>query len=185
LLAPLRHSLRVTFRERRWVLPGKTLKVHADVDGAVEEAIAASQDGGLAGRLIRYIGGGSVDERVSANVTYSESAVNRFVRRVADAIDREPRDATVVATGSSVSVVPQKNGRKLRDNLLTDQLSAAVLNARADHTITALTHPIKPEVTASEVAEQYPTYLTLDRSSFTLRLWEDLEPAKAYTVAVG
>ena len=40
-------------------------------------------------------------------------------------------------------------------------------------------------MTKSEVAAEYPSYLTLDRSTFTLRLWEDLKLAKTYTVAVG
>jgi len=185
LLGPLRHSLRVGYDGRSWELPGEMLKVHADLDAAVDEALAASRDGGLPGRLVRYVSGSSVDEQVSADVTYSHPAVNRFVRRVSGAIDREPQDATVEASGESLSVAPAEYGRKLRDNLLTRQLNAAVLNANADHTIAARTHPVKPEVTGSEVAAEYPTYLTLDRATYTLRLWNDLKLAKSYTVAVG
>lgn len=185
LLAPLRHSLKVGYDGRSWVLSGKTLKLHADVDGAVEEALAESRDGGLPGRLVRYVTGRGVDEQLPAEVAYSEPAVNGFVRRVADAIDREPKDATVEASGESLSIVPAEYGRKLRDNLLARQLNAAVLNADADHTIAARTHPLKPEIVGSEVADAYPTYLTLDRATFTLRLWEDLKLARTYTVAVG
>jgi lipoprotein-anchoring transpeptidase ErfK/SrfK len=185
LLAPLRHSLRVGYDGERWVLPGKTLKLHADVDQAVEEAIAESRDGGLPGRLVRYVTGGGVDEQLSADVTYSRPAVNRFVSEVADEIDREPKDATVEPSGESLGIAPAEYGRKLRDNLLTRQLNAAVLNAGADHTIAARTHSIKPEVTGSEVADEYPSYLTLDRATYTLRLWEHLKLAKTYTVAVG
>ena len=76
-------------------------------------------------------------------------------------------------------------GRKLRDNQLTEQINAAVLNADADHTIAARTHSTKPEVTGDEVTAEYPSYLTLDRATFTLRLWEHLKLAKTYTVAVG
>jgi lipoprotein-anchoring transpeptidase ErfK/SrfK len=175
----------VGYDGRSWRLSGEHLKVHADLDHAVEEALEVSRDGGLPSRVVRYVTGGEVDESVSADVTYSRSAVNRFVRRIAAAIDREPEDATVEASGSSVTVVPQENGRKLRDNLLTDQLNAAVLNVNADHTIAARTHPVMPNVTASEVASEYPTYLTLDRANFTLKLWKNLKPAKTYTVAVG
>lgn len=185
LLAPLRHSLRVGYDGESWVLSGKTLKLHADVDQAVEEAIAESRDGGLPGRLVRYVTGGGVDEQLSADVSYSQPAVNHFVREVADEINREPKDATVEASGESLSIAPAEYGRKLRDNLLTRQLNAAVLNASADHTVAARTHSIKPEVIGSEVADEYPSYLTLDRASYTLRLWEHLKLAKTYTVAVG
>jgi lipoprotein-anchoring transpeptidase ErfK/SrfK len=185
LLGPLRHSLRVGYDGDSWELPGKSLKVHADLDAAVEEALAESRDGGFPGRLVRYVTGGSVEEQIPADVTYSRRAINRFVRQVAAEIDREPRDASVEPSADSLEVVPAKNGRKLRDNLLTRRLRAAVLNADADHTIAARTHYTKPDVTTKEVAAAYPSYLTLDRGAFTLRLWKNLKLAKTYTVAVG
>jgi Uncharacterized protein conserved in bacteria len=185
LLAPLRHSIRVSFDGRSWELPGESLKVSADVDSAVADALAASREGGLPGRLVRYVTGGSVDKQVSAEIVYSQPAVNRFVRKVAKAVDREAQDATVNSTGDSLEVVAGKNGRKLRDKLLTRELGAAVLNANARHTIVAQVHSTKPEVTKGEVASEYPSYLTLDRATFTLRLWKHLKLAKTYTVAVG
>lgn len=185
LLGPLRHSLRVGYDGERWTLPGESLKVHANLDTAVEEALAESRDGGLPGRLVRYVTGGSVDDAVSADVTYSKPAINRFVRHVADEVDREARSASVEPGPDSLTVVKAENGRKLRDNLLTEELEDAVLNAAADHMIAARTHYTKPNVTTEEVASRYPSYLTLDRGTFTLRLWEDLKLTKTYTVAVG
>jgi lipoprotein-anchoring transpeptidase ErfK/SrfK len=185
LLGPLRHSLRVGYAGEHWQLPGKSLKVHAELDAAVEEALDESHEGGLPGRLVRYVTGGNLEKQVPADVTYSKAAINRFVRHVAGEVDREPQDAAVEPSADSLSVVAAKNGRKLRDHLLTHQLEAAVLNAGADHTIAAHTHHTTPDVTTKEVAAAYPSYLTLDRSTFTLRLWKHLKLAKTYTVAVG
>jgi lipoprotein-anchoring transpeptidase ErfK/SrfK len=185
LLAPLRHSLRVSYDGESWTLNGKSLRLHADLDQAVEEAVEAGRDAFLPARIVRYVSGGEVDKSISADVTYSQRAINRFVRHVADEIDREPQNASVDASGASLEVTPAQYGRKLRDNLLTRQLRAAVLNAGADHSIAARTHSMKPEVTGKEVAAEYPSYLTLDRGSYTLRLWEHLKLAKTYTVAVG
>jgi lipoprotein-anchoring transpeptidase ErfK/SrfK len=185
LLEPLRHSLKVSFDGKSWELTGAQLRVRAEVGKAVEEAVADSQDGGLPGRLVRYVTGGKVAESIAPQVTYSQRAVNKFVRRVAVAIDREPQNADVEAGADSLDVVAGENGRKLRDNQLTQDLSAAVLSAAAPHAIVAQVHPIKPEVTRSEVAAEYPSYLTLDRGTFTLRLWKNLKLAKTYTVAVG
>jgi hypothetical protein len=185
LLAPLRHSLVVTFDGQRWKLAGKKLKIRADIASAVEEAVEDSRQGGLPSRLVRYVSGGEVDERITPQVAYSERAINRFVRHVAEAVNREPENADVEATPDSLEVVAGKDGRKLRDNLLEKDLKAAVLNAGAPHKIVAEVHATKPEVTRSEVAAQYPSYLTLDRATFTLRLWQHLKPTKEYTVAVG
>ncbi|HMI80451.1 MAG TPA: L,D-transpeptidase/peptidoglycan binding protein [Solirubrobacterales bacterium] len=185
LLAPLQGSLRVTFRKRSWELPGKELEISADVDAAVDEAIEESQDGGLPGRIVRYVSGGEVDESIDPQITYFEPAINRFVRRIAEDVNREPQNADVEPTGAELIVVAGKDGLKLRDNLLEQELKAAVLSANAPGAIVARAHSIAPEVTKDEVAAQYPTYLTLDRYNFTLRLWKDLKLAKTYTVAVG
>jgi lipoprotein-anchoring transpeptidase ErfK/SrfK len=185
LLAPLKGSLRVTFRDRSWELPGEKLKIRANVDAAVEEAIEDSQDGGLPGRLVRYVSGGEVDESIRPGVTYFEPAINRFVREIAEDVNREPQNADVEPSGASLNVVAGKDGLKVRDNLLEKELKAAVLNANAPDTIVAKAHSIAPETTKEEVASQYPSYLTLDRSTFTLRLWKNLKLAKTYTVAVG
>jgi lipoprotein-anchoring transpeptidase ErfK/SrfK len=185
LLYPLRHSLRVGYDGESWKLKGKSLRFHAEVGAAVDRALEESQDGGIPGRLVRYVSGGELDEQIPAEVSYSRRAVNRFVRKVAGAVGREAQDAGVNPSGDELEVVPAKYGRKLRDNLLTREIEHAVLNADADHTIAARTHPVKPEVTGSEVADAYPSYLTLDRSTFTLRLWKNLKLAKTYTVAVG
>lgn len=185
LLTPLQDSLRVTFRDRTWELSGKELKIRADVDAAVEEAIEDSQEGGLPGRLVRYVSGGEVDERIVPQVAYSEPAINRFVREIAADVNREPQNADVEPSATELIVVAGKDGLKLRDNLLEKELKAAVLNANAPETIVAHAHSIAPEVTKQEVAAQYPSYLTLDRSNYTLRLWRDLKLAKTYTVAVG
>lgn len=185
LLAPLRHSLRVSFDGQSWKLPGKELKIRAKIGPAVEEALEASQEGGFPGRLVRYVSGGEVDESIAPHIAYSQAAINRFVRHVAAEVDREPQNADVEPTPSSLKVVAGKNGRKLRDNLLEKQLKDAVLNANAPHAIVAKVHVTKPEITKSEVAAEYPSYLTLDRGTFQLRLWKHLKLSKTYTVAVG
>jgi hypothetical protein len=185
LLDPLRHSLTVRFGGRSWELPGSSLKLHADVAGAVSEALEVSREGGLPGRLLRYASGGEVEESIEPGVEYSQSAINRFVRRVAVALGREPVDAGVEASGDSLRVTAGQNGRKLRDHLLTEQLGEAVLDGTAPRTLSARVHATRPELTRGEVAAEYPSYLTLDRSSFELRLWKHLKLAKTYTVAVG
>jgi hypothetical protein len=185
LLAPLRHSLKVSYDGETWALPGAKLKVRADVDGAVEQAIEESREGGLPTRLVRYVSGGEVDTPVSAQLGYSQPAIHRFVRHVAEELNREPENASVDPSGDSLEVVAGKEGRKLRDNLLTKELEKAVLNADAPHTVVASVHSTKPEVTTKDVASRYPSYLTLDRADFTLRLWKNLKLAKTYTVAVG
>src|SRR6476646_272707 len=87
LLGPLKHSLRVGYDGRSWTLPGKRLEVHADLDPAIEAAVAESRSGGFPGRLVRYVTGGDLDKQIGADVSYSKPAINRFVRKVARRVD--------------------------------------------------------------------------------------------------
>jgi hypothetical protein len=86
--------------------------------------------------------------------------------------------------GDELEVVASRPGRKLRDVRLTRVLREAVLGG-GERTVRARVHRTAPEVSTAEVASRYPSYLTLDRGDFTLRLWKDLELAETYTVAVG
>ncbi len=184
LLRPLDKPLRATFRDQKWSLAGEKLKVRADIEGAVSRAVDVSREGDLPTRLGRYLGGDELEVGISAHVDYSTSAINKFVRQIAEELNQEPRDASVDPTADTLEVVASQPGRKLRDVRLTDDLSDAV-TAGGPRTVQVHVHKTPPDVSTEEVAERYPSYLTLDRANFTLRLYRDLELAKTYTVAVG
>lgn len=184
LLRPLEEPLRATFRDRTWSLPGEKLKVHADVEGAVSHAVDVSHEGDLPTRIGRYLGGDELEVGISAQVDYSQKAINKFVRQIADDLGREPQDASVAPSATALEVVASHPGRKVRDVLLTDELHEAVAGG-GSRSVDVHVHKTKPEVTTEEVAERYPSYLTLDRANFTLRLYRGLELTKTYTVAVG
>lgn len=184
LLRPLEGPLRATFRERTWSLPAAKLKVRADVEGAVARAVEVSHEGDLPTRIGRYLGGDEVEAAISAHLDYSTSAINKFVRGIAGDLHREPSDASVAPTADALEVVASHPGRKLRDVRLTEELREAVTGG-GPRTVRAYVHKTAPEVTTEEVAARYPSYLTLDRANFTLRLFKDLELAETYTVAVG
>ena len=97
--------------------------VRANVDAAVESALATSQEGGLPTRLVRYVTGGEVDKPVSAEFSYSQAGDQplRPPRRRRRSIAK-PENATVSPTADSLEVVAGKDGRKLRDDLLTEEL---------------------------------------------------------------
>lgn len=185
LVKPLRGGVRVNFSGDHWTLPGKRLKVRADVDRMVDRALEVSQEGGMPGRIVRNLTGGEVDEQIPSQVAYSQSAINRFVRHVAGEIGQEPQDASISPTAGTLEVVPGQNGRKIRDILLTKRLNAAVTRRGEGRTVEVKVRSTKPEVTMDEVAAQYPTYLTVSQSEFVVRLWKDLKLVKTYPIATG
>jgi lipoprotein-anchoring transpeptidase ErfK/SrfK len=185
VLAPQRKPIEVRFRKQKFTLPTEKLKIRADVEASVEEAIEKSRSGSLPTRVLRQITGDPVNAAIPVSVDYSRPAVNQFIREVAEGVNQDPVDASVQAGPDSLSVVKAADGHKLRDNLLTEQLTSLLEQGRGSRTVKAKVNVVKPAVTSSEVAEQYPTYLTLNRGNYQLKLWKNLELVKTYTVAVG
>jgi lipoprotein-anchoring transpeptidase ErfK/SrfK len=184
VIEPLRKPVTVTFEGVKYQLSPAKLQVAADIDGMVDRAIEASRDGGLPGRLWRYATGDEVSEEIVPRISYSEEAMNQFIDTVAAEVNRDPVDASVEATATSINPVRSQHGLSLRTDELRAELERAVQDPTA-RTVKASAERVEPEVTTDELAQQYPVYLTVDRSSFQLHLYEDLKPAKTYTVAIG
>ena len=155
-----------------------------DVDGMVDRAIEESQEGGLPVRVFRYATGGEVDVAISPQLSYSNQALNEFIAKVAAEVNRDPIDASIEPTATSLSPVEGQDGVAVVEDKLRAKLESAV-QSPTERRVALPVERVKPEVTTDELAAQYPTYLTLNRGSFQLNLWKDLELSKTYTVAVG
>ena len=185
LIQPLKRPIRVTYKGRVWKLQAKQLKIRADIEQSVDRALAVSQEGGLPERLTRDITGGTVDRNIQPSVGYSQPAINRLVRRIAGDINRDPVNASVSPSATALNVVNGRPGKELRDNLLTEQLNEIVRKRGGKRRIRAVVRTTKPEITTGEVAEEYPTYITVSQSEYTVRLWKNLELVAEYPIAIG
>lgn len=186
LVDPLAKPLVVKAHGERFKLGVRELDVHADVDGMLAEATAASREGWLPGRLWRYATGGEIEQEIEPRVAYSEIAVERFVEQIALEVNRPAQNATIEPATTSLTAVQGQDGVEVREGELRRSIAEAIEEGGADrHVLEAPLERTKPEVTQGELANAYPVYLTVDRSSFTLRLFEDLKLAKEYTIAVG
>jgi lipoprotein-anchoring transpeptidase ErfK/SrfK len=184
LVAPLEQPVTVKFEGRNYVLSPERLQLRADLDGMVDEALAASREGGLPVRLWRYATGGEVDREIAPRISYSADALDGFVAEVSDAIDRAPQDATVEPSPDSLNLVEGQDGLTVRTGQLRDELEAAI-GSPHHRVVSPKVDRVKPQVTTDQLAGKYPVYLTVDRAAFQLRLWKDLKLAKTYTIAVG
>ena len=184
LVKPLRKKLTVTYDDVRYQLSADRIQIDSDVDGMVERALEESQEGGLPTRVWRYATGGEVDVAIAPQVSYSSKAIDEFIGKVAAEVNVEPADATIQPTSLSLQGVAGHDGVTVDESALRRRIESIV--QRPDHrTVSVPVDVVHPDVTKADLAAQYPTYLTVDQSSFTVTLWKDLEPVKKYTVAVG
>jgi lipoprotein-anchoring transpeptidase ErfK/SrfK len=184
LVEPLDKPVTVTFEDEKFTLSPAEIDVRADIEGMVDEAQDESQEGGLPTRLVRYATGGEVDREISPRISYSNDAVDDFIAGVAAKVNREPVDASIDPTPTSLTPVPAQDGVQLRAEELRDGLEGA-LQSPTSRTVKATVARVEPEVTQKELASETPSYITIDRNNFTLRYFENLKLAKEYTIAVG
>ena len=181
---PVEKPVTVTFEGTDYTLSPKRLQLRADVDGMVDAALDASRDGDLPTRVGRYATGGSVDRELAPQIAYSASALDGFVSQVADEVNRPARDASVAPSPTSLNPLPAQDGVTVRADQLRARIRSAI-DRPGKRTVRAPVETVKPDVTTDELAQQYPTYITIDRGGFQLRLWKDLKLVKTYTIAVG
>jgi lipoprotein-anchoring transpeptidase ErfK/SrfK len=186
LVEPLRQHVVIRYDGVKYQLSPERLEISADVDGMVDQALDESLEGGLPTRVWRYATGGEVDVAISPQVTYSENAIDEFIAKVGAEVNRDPVNATIEPSAAELTAVQGQNGRAVDQDKLRSRLTSAVQSPNPNERTVALpVDELEPEVTKEELAAQYPTYLTVNRSTFELTLWKDLEPAKTYTVAIG
>jgi lipoprotein-anchoring transpeptidase ErfK/SrfK len=184
LVEPLRKPVTVTFEGVEYRLSPEKLGVTSDVDGMVDRALSESQQGGLPGRVWRYATGEEVDVAISPQITYSGKSLTEFIDKVAAEVDRDPVDASIEPSPTSLSPVKGSDGVAVVVDELRAKLESAVQSPER-RTVSLPVERLEPELTTAELAAQYPTYLTVNRSTFELTLWKDLEAATTYTVAIG
>jgi lipoprotein-anchoring transpeptidase ErfK/SrfK len=184
LVAPLEKTLKVSYDGEDYELTSKEANVHADIDGMVEEAVSVSQDGGLPSRVWRGVTGGEVDHAIQPQITYDRDEVDHFINHIAANIDRDPVDAGIDPSNGVLTPVAAKSGIAVDESKLRKDVTDALYDP-ASRKIEADVQSVKPDVTTAEVAEKYPTYIVVDRSNFTLSLYQDLKLEKKYTVAIG
>ena len=184
LVQPLAKPVIVKYGGDDYILNPHEADVSADSDRMIDEAVAASQEGGMLSRTWRSLTGGEVDAAIQPQIQYDHDAVDHFVNHIEGNVDQEPVDASVDPSGGVLQPVASQPGIKINDATLRDQVETA-LQDPADRTVKPDVEKVKPEVTTAEVADKYPTYMVVDRSNFTLTLYRNLKEEKQYTVAIG
>jgi lipoprotein-anchoring transpeptidase ErfK/SrfK len=185
VVAPLQQPVVVTYDGKEYTLSPKRLHATADLDGMVQEAIDRSREGTILDRVTRYASGGELDADLEPQVSYDKKAVKDFVNQLAEEINQDAVDATVVPSGYRLVKRAGEAGRAVEKREMTDAINEAAQSPGRDQPVQAVVRTTKPEITTKELAEAYPRYINIDRGSFTLRFYHHLKLERSYTIAVG
>jgi lipoprotein-anchoring transpeptidase ErfK/SrfK len=185
VVAPLKQPVVVTYEGKNYTLSADELKATADIDGMVQEAIDRSREGSIIDRVSRYASGGEVDANLPTRVDYDKKAVKDFVNQLAEDLNQDPVNASVVPDGSRLAKQAGEAGRAVEKREMTEAINRAAQSPGRDQPVPALVKTTKPEITSKDLSQAYPRYIYIDRSSFTLRYYRNLKLNRTYTIAVG
>jgi lipoprotein-anchoring transpeptidase ErfK/SrfK len=185
LLDPLAQPIRVRYKHRHFTLTPKAASVGMDIHGTVARALARSRQGSMFSRAWRAVRGNAVDASLAADVTYSQAAIDRVVRRVQRKLNRPAHDATVDLEHGSIDPTPSSTGRRVKFNTLRRDIKRTLLNRGAPKTVKVHTKRVEPNVSTAQLAAKYPAVIMVNRAGFTLSLYKHLKLVKTYGIAVG
>jgi lipoprotein-anchoring transpeptidase ErfK/SrfK len=185
VVAPLKQPVVVSYDGKDYTLSPKQLREHADVDGMVQEAIDRSRQGNILDRVSRYATGRKVNADLAPRVGYDKSAVKDFVNELAEKINQDPVDASVAPSGGRLVQEAGQPGQAVDAKQMTAAINHAARSPGRDETIPAVVETTKPEVNKKDLAQAYPRYIYIDRSTYTLRFYHHLRLKKTYSIAVG
>lgn len=183
---PLDRPVIVRSGQSAWTLDPRRARLTVNTRNTVQEALRASREGSIFTRTFRDLFGGSLHRNVALVVRYSHQAVRELTARVRAAVNRPAQDATVQPTATGLDTVPARDGLAVRSQQLGGRIEYALTGvAGRSRAVAVPLQQVRPKVTSSQLASQYPAYIVVDRAAFRLMFYSHLHLAKTYEIAVG
>lgn len=118
-------------------------------------------------------------------VKYSYANLRAFATKVATKEYRAPVDARISIKPDKIQVAPHTVGRRLDVNALAKSITLVLKDPVQPRNLTPKRLAVKAKVTKGTLQNTYSTVLTVNRSTFKLRLFKRLKLSKTYSIAVG
>ena len=173
VLPAMQRPIVVRTARRRFRLASADLDLRLDAKRTVRRAYRAGLEAG----------GEAIDVRPW--IKYRKKAVAAFAARVGTETYRPPREAWLKITIRRLIRHRSKSGRRLQQFKLRARIRVALRDALGPRVITIARAKVMPKVRTRDLPRLYPTVVTIDRPSFTLRLFKRLRYSRSYPVAVG
>lgn len=166
--AQLQRDVVVQVGPRKHKLSAGQALYSVDVPASVSAALAAKAAGNIA-----------------PVVKYSNDNVRAFVKKVAEKEYRAPVDAVIKIKPDAITVKPHVVGRRVEVNPLSASIVKALKDPVASRFFIPKRAAVKAKETRGTLKKKYWTVLTVNRSTFKLRLFKGLKLSKTYPIAVG
>jgi lipoprotein-anchoring transpeptidase ErfK/SrfK len=130
-------------------------------------------------------GGATTPVDVAPAMRHSRRAVAAWAEALRKSVTRPARNATVRITLRHIYRGHSAPGLSIDAKALAATLDTTLDDTRAPRKLRQATVPVRPKIIAADLERVYPSIITIDRASFTLRLFRRLKAVKRYGIAVG
>jgi L,D-transpeptidase catalytic domain len=107
------------------------------------------------------------------------------IASVAQRYYRAPRNARVRFGVTAIRRIRSRDGRALDAKLVAQRLEQELRHPTTARVVVGSIVSVRPAVTTAGLRKLYPAYISVDRSTHTLRLFRALRLVRTYPVAVG
>ncbi len=153
---------------RTFTLTARRVRQEIDIERTVARVMAASEFS-----VLRPV------------LRFARKPIRRFVKRVAEAVRVEPRDAAVRIRLTSIGRRRARAGRALASKHVVKMIKRRFADPARDRSQRLKLLRVKPEIGGRELRRSYPAIITIEKSTFTLRLFRNLRFDRSYSVAIG
>lgn len=122
---------------------------------------------------------------VRRRIAVRKASFDAAVKKLAAPFYRAPRNARAVFGITRIKRIRARNGYALDARLLRRRLGRELRNPSEVRVVKARRMRVRPAITTSGLRRRYPAYISIDRNTFTLRLFRALRHVRTYQVAVG
>ena len=173
-------SLVVKAAGNEWSITPEALGVQADVEGAVDRAIAVGDDLSFLSRLYHRLWDEPVEgASYKIGFTYDEAAIHAFVEQAYQEVAVDPVDARISMVDGELVTQRSQDGLALKVELASKRISHA-LSRHLDE-VEIPTKVVEPEVSTASLGKT----IVVDISANTLQLYEGLKVIREFRVATG
>ena len=176
----LASTLVVQAAGKQWSVTPRSLGVSADVDSAVDRALAVNDQFSLVSRLYHRLWDHPVEGAdLRVGYSYDDAAIEAFVRQAFDEVNVAPVDAQISMVDGELVTRRSRDGEELKADLATQRIEHAL--SRHVTQVDIPTKVVEPTVTTASLGKT----IVVDESANTLQLYDGLKVIKEYRVATG
>lgn len=175
----LERPLTVDAAGHRWVVTPAALGMTADVEGAVDQALASADDMTFLSRLYHRVSDEPVHESIDLAYAYDEAKIQAFVQQASEETAIPAVDARFAYVGDQVVMRRSHEGQDLKTGLGAARILRALQRRSLEVSIPI--QPVEPEVTTASLGKT----IVVDLSATTLTLYDGFQVERQYRVATA